>query len=345
MAIKKNIKKILIIKLRGIGDIVLSTIVLDNLKASFPEAKIDYLVDASGKYGLEGISSINSVYIFPKKFYQRIKFFYKIFLNKYDLVLDFFSNPSTALLTFISRAEYRVGFPYRGRKYAYNIFGPKERDKYHSATLHLKTLELLGINIISHNLHFFISEDDQNFADKFFLSSNLNDDFVFGISPTGGWQSKKCDPEKFAEFSLALLKNFKCRILVLWGPSDYNDAIMIRNLVPDVLLAPPSNIRQMGALIKRCDLLIANDSGPMHIATAVGTPVLSLHGPTNPLHQGPFGEKHDYILLEELECIKCNLLLCPHNHECFKNITIELFLNKINNLIKKNRLEDKLEVY
>lgn len=335
----KEIKKILIIKLRGIGDIVLSTIVLDNLKSAFPKAKIDYLTDPAGKYGLEGLPQINSVLIFPREnILERLKLIYIVYKNNYDLVFDFFSNPSTALITFFSSAKYRVGFPYRGRTYAYNLFGPLERDKYHSALLHIKTLENLGIPIISHNLHFFISEDDLTFAEKYFSLANLNDKFVIGISPSGGWKSKKCDPEKFAEISNALKIKYKCEILILWGPTDYSEAVTIHNLVENSYLAPQSNINQMGALIKKCKLLIANDSGPMHISTAVGTPVLSLHGPTNPLHQGPFGDIHDWIILNDLNCIMCNLLDCPKNHECFKNIPIELVINKIDNLLIKNKI-------
>lgn len=338
--IDKSIKKILVIKLRGIGDIVLSTIILDNLKQHFPDAKIDYLTDPAGKPGLEGLPQINSVILFPRNnLLERLTLIYKIFRENYDVVFDFFSNPSTALITFFSRAKYRVGFPYRGRKYAYNLFGPNERGKYHSAILHLKLLEGIGIDTKFSNLHFYISDKDQKFADEFFESQNLKGKFVIGISPSGGWQSKKCDPEKFAEFANALKDKYNCSILILWGPEDKNDALIINRLVEKSILAPPTTIREMAALIKNCSILIANDSGPMHISTAVGTPVLSLHGPTNPEHQGPFGDNHEYIILDDLDCIKCNLLVCPYEHECFKNINVDLVLDKINSIIKRNKIE------
>jgi len=337
--IDKNIKSILIIKLRGIGDVVLSTIVLDNLKQYFPVAQIDYLTDLSSKPVVDGLPQVNSVITFPKdSLFERIKLIYKIFRKKYDLVLDYFSNPSTALITYLSKAKFRVGFPYRGRKYAYNLFGPAERGKYHSAILHLKTLENIGIDTPYKNLYFYISEDDIKFADNFFNSQNLSNKFVVGISPSGGWKSKKCDPEKFSEIANSLKNKYNCEILILWGPGDFDDASLINKLVPGSIIAPKSNINQMGALIRKCDVLIANDSGPMHISTAVGTPVLSLHGPTNPYHQGPFGSQHEFIILENLDCIMCNLLNCPKNHECFKNIDVEIILNKFDILLNKNRI-------
>ena len=94
----------------------------------------------------------------------------------------------------------------------------------------------------------------------------------------------------------------------------------------------------MAALLEECDAVIANDSGPMHIAAAVGTPVLSLHGPTNPELQGPFGERHEYLRREELECIGCNLLECDRNHECFLGLSADVVADRFESLIKKNDL-------
>ncbi|PKL82858.1 MAG: hypothetical protein CVV24_08030, partial [Ignavibacteriae bacterium HGW-Ignavibacteriae-3] len=130
---KEIINKILIIKLRGIGDVVLSTIVIDNLRKDFPDARIDYLVEFPSHPGLSGLTEINNVFIFNRnEFWKKVSLILKLRKVKYDLVLDFFTNPSTALVTFFSGAKYRVGFPYRGRKYAYNLYGPEERGKYHS---------------------------------------------------------------------------------------------------------------------------------------------------------------------------------------------------------------------
>ena len=145
--IKEKIKKILIIKLRGIGDVVLSTIVIENLRKDFPNAQIDYLVEAPSEPGISGLKEINQVLIFDRKdFWKKVSLIQQIKKIRYDLVLDFFTNPSTALVTFFSGAKFRVGFPYRGRKYAYNLLGPAERGKYHSALLHLETLKLIGLS-------------------------------------------------------------------------------------------------------------------------------------------------------------------------------------------------------
>jgi lipopolysaccharide heptosyltransferase II len=341
---KEKIKKILIIKLRGIGDVVLSTIVIDNLRKDFPNAHVDYLVEKPSEPGLLGLKEINNVLLFERNsFWKKVSLIFQIRKIKYDLVLDFFSNPSTALITYLSGAKYRVGFPYRGRKYAYNLFGPEERGKYHSAQLHLETLKLLGLNYSYKELHYFINLSALHVAEKYLNKNFIENNFVIGICPTGGWASKKCDPEKFAEIANALMDKFNAKIFIIWGKSDEEDAFKIHSLLGEKsFIAPETTIQELAAMISRCKILIANDSGPMHIATAVGTPVLGLFGPTNPYTHGPFGEKNDWIRLDDLDCIECNLLECPKNHECFKNIPVGLVIDKVSNLIQKNRLKVKL---
>lgn len=339
MIIKEKVKKILIIKLRGIGDVVLSTIVLDNLRSDFPQAKIDYLTDSPSKPGLEGLEQINSVIVFPKKLTGRIKLFYSIKKSGYDLVLDFFSNPSTAQLTALSGAKFKAGFPYQGRKWAYNIYGPSERDRHHSAVLHLEFLKRIGLTNQFDKLYYYLSNSDISFVNNWLDTKGLSYKTYFIVSPSGGWPSKKCHPEKFAEIASAVQKKYNLPIIVVWGPEDFHDASKIFEQIDgSKFLAPATTIRQMASFIASGLFLIANDSGPMHISTAVGTPVLSLHGPTNPYHQGPYGDKHEWINLSELDCITCNLLECPRNHECFRDLPLNRVLEKVENLVNKNKL-------
>ena len=341
---KEKINKILIIKLRGIGDVVLSTIVLDNLRKDFPNARIDYLVEKPSEPGLLGLDGINHVLLFERNdFRKKVSLIFQIRKTKYDLIFDFFTNPSTAIITFLSGAEYRVGYPYRGRKYAYNLYGPEERGKYHSAQLHLETLKLLGLNYSYKELHYSINSSVLTKAEKYFRDNFSENDFIIGICPTGGWASKKCDPEKFAEIANALINKFNAKIFIIWGKSDEEDAFKIHSLLGEKsVIAPETTIQELAAMISHCKILIANDSGPMHIASAVGTPVLGLFGPTSPYMHGPFGDKNDWIRLDELKCIECNLLECPRNHECFKNMSSSSVVAKISNLIQQNILEVKL---
>lgn len=337
----KNVNKILVIKLRGIGDVVLATIVLDNLKAQFPDAQIDFLTEKASLPALEGLSQITSVHLFDRKsLLKRIGLFNKIRNLKYDLVLDLFANPVSAQITYLSRAKYRIGFPYKGRTYAYNILGPAERNKYHNADLHLKLLESAGIKSDIANLHFNVDEDSQNVIDKYWKKNNLDNNFVITLSPSGGWASKRIEPQVFANIGDKLISEFNCKIAVAWGPGDKNDAEEIIAFMNNAaLLAPPTSLREMAAFLKKSSIVIANCSGPMHISTAVGSPTLSIHGPTIPWLQGAYGEKNAALRYEELDCIGCNLLECNKHHECFKELPIGRVVEKVRELITKNNLQ------
>jgi lipopolysaccharide heptosyltransferase II len=332
---KANIQKILIIKPRGIGDVVLSTIVLDNLKIQFPNASIDYLTERPSNQFLELLPQINNVIILKKStLFEKLKTVGEIRKNKYDLVFDFYSNPFTAQLTKLSGAKYRAGFPYRGRKYAYNLFGEEERAKYHSAILHLKFLEIIGLKSDIENIYFGIDNAACEKAEFFFFNNFSESDKIVAVSPSGGWDSKKAPPEKFAEFADAISTELSAKILILWGPEDKSEAELISaKMKTKGILAPPTSIIEMAAFLEKADAVLANDSGPMHIAAAVGTPTLGLFGPTAPEFQGPFGDKNDYVILTDLDCIKCNLLTCPKNKECFRNIDSTTVVNKISRML------------
>ncbi len=342
---KTDVKKILLIKLRGIGDVVSSTVSFENLKENFPNAQIDFLTEKPSYDFLNNINFINEVILFNRKStWARFKQLFEIRKKKYDLVFDFFSNPATALVTFFSGAKYKAGYPYKGRTYAYNIFGPEERDKYQASELHLMFLEKIGLEVKTNNLHFGIDKESELFAAEYFKTKFLDKDFVIGISPSGGWESKKCEPIKFAEIADNCVYKYNARILILWGPGDKKEALEIQKLMKNKsYFAPDSSVLQMASMLSKCSIVIANDSGPMHISTAVGTPVLSLHGPTNPRLQGPYGDKHEWLRLEELDCIECNLLVCPKEHECFMDLPIERVMEKVDNLILKNNIAVKID--
>ena len=145
---QSEIKKILIIKPRGIGDVVLSTILLDNLKAYFKDAKIDYLTEPFAKPAVENLADVNKVLTMGKKEFS-LKVAMRIRREKYNMIIDTWSNPRTAQMTFFSGVKYRVGFGYRGRKYAYNIKAISDRGSHHMAEHNLELLKALNVPIVT----------------------------------------------------------------------------------------------------------------------------------------------------------------------------------------------------
>ena len=333
--IPSEIKKILCIKPRGIGDIVLSTIILDSLIEHYQNAKIDYLTEHFAKHSLKNNSLVNKVLTMHKTEFV-FKVAMRIRKEKYDMVIDLWSNPRSAQITFLSGAKFKVGFAYRGRKYAYNILGTSSKGEHHSAEHNLELLKPLGIIIISKKVHYYIGSLEKYFADDFFAENKLDEEKVFGIIPAGGWDSKRCDKEKWVEICNESVKKFNCKILILWGPGDESDAEFIKfNLQEHCLLAPKSTLPQMAAMISKCDLVIANDSGPMHISAALGVSTLGIFGPTNPKAHGPYSQNSDYVIKDDLDCIICNKLICPFEHECMRELSVELVLGKVESITRK----------
>ncbi len=324
-----EIKKILCIKPRGIGDIVLSTIVLDNLIAHYPNARIDYLTEHFAKYAVANNPLVNKVITMHKtEFVLTVS--RRIRKEKYDMIIDLWSNPRSAQITFFSGVKYRVGYAYRGRKYAYNILGTSGKGDHHSAEHNLELLKPLGVKVISKKIHFYIGTQEKVFADDFYKVNKLDIEKVLGIIPAGGWDSKRCDKEKWVEIAEAAINKFNCKILVLWGPGDEHDAEFIKsNLDDNCIIAPKTTLPQMAALISKCKMVIANDSGPMHISAALGIPTLGIFGPTNPKAHGPYSPNSDYVIKEDLHCIICNKLICPYQHECMRQLSVETVMNKL----------------
>lgn len=326
---KNKVNKILCIKPRGIGDIILSTIILENLKSFFPKTEIHFLTETFAKPAVEHNPLVSKV-LTMEKTESPFSVSRRIRNENYNLVLDLWSNPRSALITFLSFAKYRVGYAYRGRKYAYNILATSSRGEGHSAEHNLEILKPLGIPVNTKRIFYASGKDDKVFADKFFNSSKLENKFVIGILPSGGWASKKCEPKKWIEICKLIENKFNITFLILWGPEDYGDAIAIhKGLNGNSVLAHQTWFNQMSALIEKCNVIIANDSGPMHVAAALNLPTVGIFGPTDPKKHGPYNNNSTYVIKEDLDCIICNELECPKKHECMFDLESEKVLNAV----------------
>ena len=329
-----EIKKILCTKPRGIGDIILSTIVLENLKAAFLHSEIHYLTEEFAKRAVENNPFVSKILTFNKKDFV-LSIIRKVRKEKYDLVLDFWSNPKTAQITFFSGARYRVGYEKRGRKYAYNFIGKNGTMGEHAAEDNLVLLKAIDVPITSKRIIYQTRKEEKTFAGKFFNELNNQDQLIIGIIPSGGWESKRCDPVKWIEICEEIQKKYKAQFIILWGPGDRKDVKLIsEGLKPTPVIGPKSTFGELSALIEKCDLIIANDSGPMHVSAALGKPTLGIFGPTDPKAHRPYSENSSYVIHSDLHCIVCTKLVCPYNHECMLELPVEKVMNEIQKLMK-----------
>jgi len=261
--------------------------------------------------------------------------------QKYDLIIDLFGNPRTALITFLSGAKYRFGFKFRGRNYAYNIKVKGRGGEVHNVEFNLDALRALEIPVVTKNMYLPVNIVHEEFADKFIKENNIDSKKIIGISKTGGWESKRYKADDYVELINKLNEIYDVNFILIWGnQKEKQGCEYIKDKIkkPNVFIIPDSPIRYLGAIIKRCDMVIGNDSGPLHIAVAVGVPTLGIYGPTNPKLQGPYGENNLSVVNEKLDCLYCNLLECPIGNICMTELSKDKIIGKVQELVRINNL-------
>ena len=333
---KSLIQRILVIKLRAIGDVVLSTVVLKNLRLAFPSAKIDFLTEKPSRDVLEGNPDINGVVAFNSKEQSGLSLIMKMRNKRYDLVIDLFGNPRSALVTFFSGARYRVGYKFGWREYCYTIRIDPRGGELHNTEFNLDALSALDIPIVSREPFFPCPDEAKQFAADFFKKEELDGKFVVALNPGGGWITKRWRPKQFAALGDLLRATFGAVVLIIWGPGEENLAEAIRSgMKSPSLLIPRTSLKQLAAILQRCSLMVTNDSGPMHIAAAMGTPIVAIYGPTRPQLQGPVTKQSEIVQNKKLLCLGCNYTKCPIENPCMEELSVKVVEHSVRKLVER----------
>lgn len=327
-------KKILVMRLRGIGDVILSTPVLDNLHRAFPRAEIDYLTEPPSAPLLQNHPVVKRVHVLAHRSWQKLpwreqlranwNFVRELRAQKYDMVIDLFGNPRTALLTHLTRAPLRVGFRFRVRRFAYNRVVTPRGDQLHAVEFNLDVLRALHVPIVTTRLNVVVEPSAG--IDAFWREHELESHGrVIAFNAFGGWYTKRWPLAAFAKLGDRLQRELNAKVILLWGPNEWEEVNQMAGMMQTrALIAPQTDLPALAALLARVHLLVANDSGPMHLAAALQTPVVAIFGPTRPHLQGPWGEGHVIVTKEGLPCLGCNGLTCKIvTHDCMQKLEVE----------------------
>lgn len=330
-----KVQRLLVIKLRAVGDVVLSTVVLPNLRVAFSKAQLDFLTERGCRDVLDGNPAIDNVVLFTKRGTNGVRMPLEIRRRRYDLVIDLFGNPRSALMTFASGAKYRVGYDFRGRSYAYNLLVKPRGAEVHNVEFNLDALRRIGVPIVTTSLLFPLSSSDVAFADNVAAELQLTDAVIIGINPGTNRPTERWPAEKFSELGKLASKQLNARVLVFWGPGE---RALAENIVSAIgqraSIAPPTTLKQLGALFRKCSVVVSNDSGPMHIAAAVGVPTVGIFGPVNPRLQGPYGERTASVTNHRLNCLGCNYdKHCPIGNMCMTELEAKTVLAAVERLL------------
>ncbi|MDA3885288.1 MAG: lipopolysaccharide heptosyltransferase II [Candidatus Delongbacteria bacterium] len=334
-----NYKKILVIQTAFLGDAILTTPMLKGLKDIFPDSKIDILCLPQTKLVFENNPNIDDLIIFDKrnktkKFISFIKSIINIRKNEYDLGISIQSSFTSSLLMNLGNIKTKHGFS--RQKLIDMSVNHAEIKGAHKIDKILRLLEPFSNNKFDRQTELYYSEED-----KIFVENKIGDieNFkgkIIGIAPGSVWFTKKWPKEYFTTLVKELTEN-NFKVYLLGGPEDFNLCEEIARDTTAVNLAGKLTILQSAAAIEKCDLMVTNDSAPLHIANAVKTDVIAIFGPTvKSLGFYPYRE-NDIVIELDMDCRPCGKHggnKCPlGHHNCMKNITPQMVLDVILNKI------------
>jgi heptosyltransferase II len=351
-------RKILVINLLHIGDLLLATPALRTLRTNFPGAHITLLADAKIDDLVKFNQNIDELISVDKKGYHNklgnfIRLIGSIRKQHYDLVINFHPNERASALAAFSGGKKIVGYASQGFGIFFNHlihntnfdFAYKNRpDVVHQAKEHLNTLKTtLGITQLDdRGLEMWLDEATiqkaQMMWNDAFLANGLQPNqiphMIVGFNTGASWPTKRWTPSGFAAVADALVQD-GFGVVFFGGPMDVENVKEIKNMManghhPAVIeFTGKIRLMELAALMKQCSVVLTNDSGPMHVAIANQVPVVAIFGSSNEVGFGPYNGDNITLTMPEITCRPCGKHLCPTGHECMSAITHEKVLKTI----------------
>lgn len=345
-------RSILLFKLRHIGDVLLTTPAIRLLRQAYPKAHITMVVNKGTDDVLLHNPHLNRIVTIDREmvkgvpFHKRLRYEWGVLkaLREccYDLSVDFDSGERAAFLSLLSRVSTRVGFRYqRGpRRQIFhrqvNIEGSP-----HTAERNLTLIEkAVGLVRKNDRLELYTaSEEDRRMA-LWLRKHRLSGKDLVIIHPGARFWFKRWPAKKWASLLDILQGELGLSVVITGGGREMEDvrAILLRMKTPAYSIAGQTTVLELAALIKKATLFIGNDSGPMHISAAMGTPVIALFGPTDPSVWKPWGTGH-VVISKQVPCSPCKVTHCDMGMEnCMEQISIEDVLHAICQYLEKPML-------
>lgn len=321
---KKNIKKILVLRYRSIGDILLSGPTLEALRLTFPDARIDMVVDDVFEDVCFEHPYINYVLLHKRdasgmgrwqKLAYEAKFISKIRKQNYDLVIDLHSGPRSSLLAFLSGARHRLGHRLRWRhRLFYNIPIPPGKPNIHTVDVLLGAISpLQPVMPEEKTLRLNYSKEDGAFVKRFLEKHGVSEkDTLVMVHPGARVDIKRFPAEKMGKLVQWMTDELGVKVIYAGNNADIAEiAGIVSYSSRRGLIATGLKLGHLAALIRSCDLFVGNDSGPMHMAAALGVPIAAFFGPSDPAIWGPVSAQARVLRNAPLmDCQPCDQKNC-----------------------------------
>ena len=326
-------RRILVVKLDHLGDVLLATPVFSNLRSAYPHAQIHALVGNIGALVLHDHPDVNKIIRYDARFFCRSErpmqlrdasqLFRSLRLKKYDLLIELRGDWLTVSFALLKGASYRLDLATLQTKNKLGIFAFTNS---HEVDRNLDVLRSAYIPTPFKEPTFRTSLADQRWTDEFLSNANVDEDRpLIAIHPGSPIKLKRWRAERFAAVADWLIAHKDAQILFVGVKSEVSVVASVQKHMhrESTSVAGKTNLSQLAEILGRCDLFIGNDSGPMHLAAAVGTQTIGLYGPGNPARFGPAGA-HSYTIRRMPNCPPCMGTSCKFGGEgCMKEIEVD----------------------
>lgn len=346
---------ILIVKTSAIGDVTHTLPCLNALRLRYPDSHITWLVEEAAADVIRGHHALDRVLVSRRKqWLKQIRrgewlatareireFIRQLREIEYDLIVDFQNLLKSSVFVGLARGRRKVGYG-KGMEHSecsyifLNERIPAVDMDQHAVIRELKLLQAIGIDCPETVFDFPISNGDRRQIDTLLAGLGFTGDRpLVAINPVATWPTKLWDNDKFARIADSLIQagNF---VVFTGAETDRPilEDITGRMKERAISLAGQTSLKGLAALYEKAAVVISTDTGPMHIAASVSTPVVALFGPTAPWRTGPFGEGHQ-VLRVEIPCSPCFKKECP-SRECMGQITAGMVLRAVDNVMQQD---------
>ncbi len=328
-------KRILIINVNWLGDVLFSTPMIRALREKFPDAHIACLVVPRCKEVLESNPRLNEVIIYEeqeghKGIFGKLKLIAELKKRKFDAAILVHRSFTRALIAFLAGIPRRIGYRTKNRSFLLSDAVSLPEEELHRVDYFLNLARAVGADGGGREYEFFVSDRDRAGALRFLEENGVKaTEFLAVLNPGGNWDPKRWAKENFAQLADALTKRFGAKIVITGAKKDIPLAQAISKMAGGrpIIACGKTTLKELAAIFERANIVIANDSGPMHISVAVGAKTVALFGPTDPRITGPVGKGRYAVLHKNENCeVPCYNLGCTE-YRCMKEIKVEDVLN------------------
>lgn len=344
----ERVRRVLVVRLRSIGDTVLTTPALIALRRFLPDAQIDVLLEDWVAPLLEGFDAVDNVLTVKRgDTKDRFRAMYDLRRRGYDVAFNLHGGATAGFFTFASGAKYRIGFDDYRNRFFFNILVPSasefwRQEKTHSAEQQLALLGWAGVPVADRpKTRLTVKPELEGFAARIFREYEIDENYPFAlIHPVSAFETKRWAVENFA----AVVKYLYERGIISVAVGTKEDLPVLLELFdksPLAVLLHNKTLPEITALAAKAKVFVGNDSGIAHIASAVNTPSVVIFGSSNVAHWRPWTDAPNEVVTENLPCAPCAGYKCAEFDEpqCIRRITVGHVTAALERVLAKTDLD------